>query len=468
MAGTFVKGLTLVKGLTGRERVIYGGLSPVFGRNVARQAELIRERATWSVERLEQFRVARFREILMHAASTVPYYTKLFAAAGFDAAGFQSFQQLESIPSLTRELVRERFADLRSTVVPDEAVVRRSTGGTSGAPVTVLLDRAGDVERMLVNHRMYALMNRTLGTPTLMIAGSPIDSVAWTTLRDRVKNRVFGIEVASSFNLTTAALGEIVQRLQTGRYGWVIAYASVFDILAAHVAGNDRQLRIPNIIPCAELVSDAQRERWRDAFGAAVFEIYGSREMTSIAGELPDHRNMAVATDVYHLEILDEEGRALPHGQPGLITISTLCERGMPLIRYQLGDVGVLEPPPAGSPIPFPRLRITHGRVLDVICCPNGKMLPGEFFPHLMKEVESSVHRFQVVQTEIDRLVVRLVPRPTFEPSIQEYLRGHIQSQVGDEVRIEFELVDEIELSTSGKYRPTISLLPASEKRFGS
>ena len=79
------------------------------------------------------------------------------------------------------------FADLKSIAVPDEAVVRRSTGGTSGKPVTVLLDRESEAERMLVNHRMYAMMGRPLGAPTLMIAGSPIDAVAWTTLRDRVK-----------------------------------------------------------------------------------------------------------------------------------------------------------------------------------------------------------------------------------------------------------------------------------------
>jgi phenylacetate-CoA ligase len=189
--------------------------------------------------------------------------------------------------------------------------------------------------------------------------------------------------------------------------------------------------------------------------------------MTSIAGELPDHDRMAISSDVYHVEITDDTGHVLPYGEPGLITISTLGERGMPLLRYQLGDVGVLSPPPAGSPVPFERLRITHGRVLDVICCPNGKMLPGEFFPHLMKEVETTVERFQVVQPELERLIVKLVPRSGFDPTVTEYLRGHIQKQTGDEVTIEFELVNEIETSTSGKYRPTICLLPESQKRFG-
>jgi phenylacetate-CoA ligase len=449
--------------LTPREVAVYTGMSPLFRRNLVREASAIRRRAYWPAEQLERFRIDRLRRVLEHAAATVPYYSDLFRSVGFTAAMFQSFAQLEGIPPLTRETLRERFTDLRSSVVRDDAVYPRSTGGTSGAPVTVLLDRANDAERMLVNHRMYALMNRSLGSPTLMIAGSPIDSLAWTSARDRLKNRLFGIDVASSFSLTEPVLEGLVARLQSGKYRWVIAYTSVFDILATF----GKPLRIPNIIPCAELVSAAQRERWQKAFGSEVFEIYGSREMTSIAGEMPDHQGMAISGDVYHVEIADESGRTLPYGEPGLITISTLGERGMPLLRYQLGDVGVIEAPPPGSLLPFRRLRITHGRVLDVICCPNGKMLPGEFFPHLMKEVEKTVERFQIVQPEMEKLIVRLVPRNGYDPTVTEYLRRHIQAQVGDEVSIEFDFVSAIETASSGKYRPTICLLPESQKRFG-
>jgi hypothetical protein len=95
-------------------------------------------------------------------------------------------------------------------------------------------------------------------------------------------------------------------------------------------------------------------------------------------------------------------------------------------------------------------------------------MLPGEFFPHLMKEVEHSVERFQVVQPVLERLIVRVVPKPQWSEGTADYLRQHIRQQVGDEMTIEFELVDAIETAASGKYRPTICLLPESQKRFGA
>ena len=451
--------------LTLREAAIYRGLALVFRRNLLRDAREIRERARWPAAEMEAFRLRRFRGVLDHARETVPYYRDLFARVGFDGRALRSFADLEQVPPLTRGLLREHFDALRSRVVRDDQVIRRSTGGTSGKPVTVLLDREGDAERMLVNHRAYAMMGRPLGMSTLMIAGSPIDAVAWTTFRDRVKNRIFGMDVVSSFDLTPAMLDDLAARLRTGRYRWVIAYASVFDVLASYAARTGAKLVMPKIIPSAELVSTTQRARWREAFGAEVFEIYGSREMTSIAGETPDHDGLAVASDVYHVEITDEAGRLLPAGTPGLITISTLGERGMPLLRYQLGDVGVLRPPSPASPFPLPRLTITHGRVLDVICCPDGKLLPGEFFPHLMKEVEESVERFQIVQPAIDRLIVRIVPKPLWSAEREAWLHERIRAQVGA-MTIDFELVPAIETAASGKYRPTISLLPESEKRF--
>jgi phenylacetate-CoA ligase len=455
-----------MKSLTLREIALYTSLSPLLRRNLVWGAIRTRGQALWDAERMEGYRRERLRRMIDHAAATVPYYRDLLRAAGLRASDIRSFDDLRQLPPLTRETLRERFHDLRSTAVPDSAVFKRSTGGTSGQPVTVVLDRRGNSERMLVNHRMFAMMGRSLGARTLVVAGSPIDSVAWTSSRDRLKNRLFNIDVISSFNLTPATVADLLGRLKSGRFPWVIAYASVFDILARHCADSGLRISIANIVPCAELVTTAQRERWREAFGCEIFEIYGTREMTSIAGEVSDHEGLAVSADMFEVDIADEGGRSLPNGTPGLITVTTLAERGMPLIRYQLGDVGTIEPPPAGSDYPFPRLRISHGRVLDVICCPDGKLLPGEFFPHLMKEVEGSVQAFQIIQPVIDRLTVRIVPKPSYSEETTGYLRRHIEAQVGAGILVEFEIVDRIETHASGKYRPTISMVSLSEKRF--
>ncbi|MGH7805155.1 MAG: phenylacetate--CoA ligase family protein, partial [Candidatus Binatia bacterium] len=51
----------------------------------------------------------------------------------------------------------------------------------------------------------------------------------------------------------------------------------------------------------------------------------------------------AVAPDQVFLEILDPEThRRLPDGEPGLVAVTHLNRRGMPLVRYLVGDISAL------------------------------------------------------------------------------------------------------------------------------
>jgi phenylacetate-CoA ligase len=452
--------------LSRRERLTYAALSAGTRRNLVRHAAEVRARANWTAAELQRFQLDQARDTLTHAGARVPYYRELFAQNAFEPRSLRALQQLEQLPVLTRDRLRDAGDMLLDEDRNPARLIRMSTGGTTGVPVSVWLDPERAAERMLVNHRMYAAMGRRLGDRTLMIAGNPVDAQAWLSLTSRVKNTLFNAAVRSAFELSGSAVRRILRELSEKRFGWLIAYASVFDILADHVPPGSPLPPGLRIIPCAELVTSAQRERWRTLLGAEVFEIYGSREMSSIAGETVDHRGLLVSGDLYHVEITDAEGRNLPDGTPGLITVTTLGERSMPLLRYQLGDVGALLPPVPEDPHPFRRLHITHGRVLDVICCPDGKLLPGEYFPHLMKEVSAEVKRFQVVQTAINRLEIRIVARGHFGEDTRAYLADRIARTAGRQMRVDFLLVDEIESAASGKFRPTISLLPPEAKRF--
>src|SRR5208282_3258818 len=82
----------------------------------------------------------------------------------------------------------------------------------------------------------------------------------------------------------------------------------------------------------------------------------------------------------------------------------------MPFIRYKIGDLGVATTRTClcGRGLPF--LQRGEGRVLDVIRTPDGRIVPGELFPHLLKEF-STVKQFQVVQKRTDLLEIKLVLR---------------------------------------------------------
>lgn len=437
--------------LTRYERAVYAAMSVAFGENLVARAALVRGRT--SAAAISETATRRLCETLDDARRAVPFYRTRISGRTLNAETAKTI--LAETPPLTRTELRHHFDDLlRETYSGRLRYV--STGGTTGTPVRVAQDDGfGRIEGMLVNHRMFASIGRTLGTPMLLIAGSPIDAARWATVAVRLKNAVFRTAVFPSFQLDERGLERLARLIRSGRFPFVAGYASAFDILTKWCTRRRLPLRIQRIIAGAELVTMPQRQAWSECFGAEVFEIYGSREMGSIAGETPEHVGMLVNADLYFVEVLDGSGRSLPDGEAGLITVTTLAERAMPLIRYQLGDIGTI------SGLPGRRyLRITHGRVLDVIKTPAGKWLPGEFFPHLFKEVSEQVLQFQVTQVGRDQLIIRVVPTPRWNSVTKDYILRKVIECVGEEMSVDVRLVDAIPASPSGKFRPTINMVP--------
>ena len=151
------------------------------------------------------------------------------------------------------------------------------------------------------------------------------------------------------------------------------------------------------------------------------------------------------------------------------MTITDLHNDGMPFVRYLNGDLARTADRHAPAPAAA-RCRCSarwKGAALDVLTSPDGRIIPGEFFPHLMKD--ASVDRgFQVRQTSEDRLRILLVGEgaPAAEP-VQQRLRASIEKQTGPRLRIDFEWVDEIPLTPSGKRRVTVREIERAQPMQG-
>ena len=144
---------------------------------------------------------------------------------------------------------------------------------------------------------------------------------------------------------------------------------------------------------------------------------------------------------------------AEPH--PGLAG----WERPLAQLRAALPGCRAEMCPAAPVPPGLPRLRRIDGRRLDAIRTPDGRVLPGEFFPHMLKDV-SGVRRFQVVQETLDRFTLKLVPGPEFGAAQEEYVRREVTKVLGADAGLELQRVDDIPLTDSGKFRVTVSRLP--------
>jgi phenylacetate-CoA ligase len=69
----------------------------------------------------------------------------------------------------------------------------------------------------------------------------------------------------------------------------------------------------------------------------------------------------------------------------------------------------------------------------------------------------TDIYRFQVIQEKIDLLVVKLAPVSELSETTKKRIDSEVRSVVGPSMVINFEIVSDMPLTATGKYRVTIS-----------
>ena len=208
------------------------------------------------------------------------------------------------------------------------------------------------------------------------------------------------------------------------------------------------------ILTCAEPLHDFQREVIEKAFSCNVYNTFGCREFMLMAAECPEHKQLHINADHLVIETIDEQGQVVT-GSSGDLLVTDLYNYGMPLLRYLNGDRATLLDQPCRCGNPLPLMSSIDGRKLDIIKTPSGGSIPGELFPHLFKEFKG-ISRFQVVQQRLEQVRIKLVVNELFSEQDKQGIREEINKYSHGELALEFELVDEIPLTASGKHRVTI------------
>lgn len=145
--------------------------------------------------------------------------------------------------------------------------------------------------------------------------------------------------------------------------------------LARHPGAAKLEGSVRSVLLSGDAVTPPLREGIDKGFGCKVHVHYGLTE-TGLGGAVEcserDGGHMREA-DLIH-EILDADGKALPHGRWGEVVITTLTRRAMPLLRYRTGDEGCILPAPCVCGSILGRLKI-RGRISQSIDLSGGGRL---------------------------------------------------------------------------------------------
>jgi phenylacetate-CoA ligase len=412
-----------------------------------------------SRDALKQRQETRLRELLVHAYGNTTYYRNLFDRIGFRPENAKS-ADMSALPLLTKDIVKSQYERLTAGNFAQHQLVSARTGGSTGVPMTFIRDKHCLYQRKAQELYFDRWMGYSIGDKAaLFVAASHFDNVAdkWkANLRNATCERLLRFD---PHHITDAYMSGFSEEYASFRPAMIKCFPNSLGLFADYLRRQDREVPKVKAISCTgENLYEQQRRLFEGVFGGKVFEKYGTRESGVIACECREHRGLHLFTDGAYVEVIDENGHAAEPGSMGRLVITDLFNYGMPMIRYEIGDMAIASDRVCACGSPLPLVEKILGRDRDILYDSEGNPKPGYLFVEAINSVDLAA-QLQVIQTERNQLLVKVAADSRSGLDVSD-LHDKFQEILGPGVTITFEFVDAIARDPSGKYRYVMSLVP--------
>lgn len=374
------------------------------------------------------------RSLLRYLSESSPFYRRRFREKGVDIHAIRSMDDLHLLPLTDKTDIQEHNWDF--LCIPREEVREyMTTSGTLGRPVTVALS-ANDLQRLSYNEQQSF---RCTGT-------QPGDSYQLMLTLDR--QFMAGIAYYTGLRELGAALirtgpglpamqWETIRRLQPD------SIVAVPSFILKMIEWAKEHGISPESTSVRKAVCIGEGLRGQDfslnTLGSRIvqdwplelYSTYASTEMQTAFTECSAGRGGHQQPDLVLAEILDEEGKSVPEGEYGELTITTLGVEAMPLLRYRTGDICALHHEPCSCGRHSARLSPVLGRRQQMIKYKGTTLYPPALFDLLNEATFVREYVVEVSSNELgtDELRLHLLT-PLAEEDCSTRLRPLLQSRL--------------------------------------
>ncbi len=442
---------------------------PTFAQNIAVSLmglKLMRERYTaagrdmereldksqsFNTQQMQDYQAKAFVDLARHAINTTRFYSKWAKDNNLRSEDIQSLEDIKRFPVIEKLYLRQHADDFRSNA--PELTAKQfvlHTSGTTGTPLTVYTDKDS-------RSRHYAFFSRLRANYGL----SPHDKRA--TLFGRIIMlaeqqhppfwRYDAMQrnlLMSSYHLNSNNLLHYYRKLEDYKPQEIFAYPSSAFALADFIVKQKLEpLPLKLVMTTAENLLPQQRDTIAKAFRAPIVNQYGCTEMAFFCSDYPDG-TMKFHPEHGYVEVRSPEGLLTDQGEGELIATGFI-NYSMPVIRYAIGDSINLAVRDANG---LQILASVKGRTDDLIYTLSGTPV-GRLDP--IFKGGNGIKYAQIIQSENGDVLLKLVPDVGFKASHGESLREELIKRLGRETPVNIELVEAINKSRNGKFRPVIS-----------
>ena len=403
---------------------------------------------------LRQRQWERVREIVNYAFKHCPYYQERFKDIRFDGMlhGWEEFQRL---PILTKIGIRESKERLISREFQRANLVDAKTGGSTGVALQLYFDTRCQEMRNAAAMRSDQWAGWDIGMPVAAIWGNP-------PIADTLKKKLRSLLLERTIYLDTMEINErsvrrFVADWQRVRPRVIFGHAHSIYILALYLQRlGIEDIRPRGIISTSMMLLEPERRLIENVFLCQVTNRYGCEEVGLIACECDRQEGLHLNMDHVVVEFLRDDGTEASPGEEANIVVTDLINRGMPLIRYRLGDMGVRSDRACSCGRGLFLMERVTGRQADFLKRIDGSLVAGVSLVERTLTAIPGIEQMQLIQDTLRHMCVKVVKDSYFTEMSEFRLRNELQMVFGKDVVIEIRCVLALEQTRSGKYRFTI------------
>ena len=399
---------------------------------------------TFNREELREVQNSRLKSLLFHALNTTEFYK-----------GSVNNAKIEDFPVINKQTIRSNFSKFISSSFDQNELKEVVTSGSTGLPFKVLQDQY-KIKRNTADTIFFGgKANFKVGDPLVYIK-------IWNEINQKTKLKevLQNIVPINVFNLSDENIYSFLDSLNKKRQPLVIiSYSSAIERIASFVKNHPSKLKlkfsVKSIITVSEALSDEARKIIKEVFGCSVFSRYSNMENGIIAQESFDlDQGFLINSSSYLVEVLDlNSNKPLEEGETGRIVVTDFYNFGMPIIRYDTGDIGTkgfIETPSGAREV----LTNVEGRRMDSIYNTKGELVSSFIITNEMWKF-SELLQYQFIQKSFNDYEFKLNVEGNFER--EDELIEHFKKFLGEDACISISYVNEIPLLSSGKRKKVLN-----------
>ena len=370
--------------------------------------------------------------IMQYACENISFY------AGIDSENIRNF------PVMDKSIYNE---NKRSVINPQYDLNKlyfTSTSGSSGVPFKTYQD----VNKRKRNNADLITLLSSFGFET---GERYVFIRSWVSLYNLSKLKMLKQNfIAIDVNTFDDNKKEELRRLlhKDKKIKAIISYGSALEDFVSYLENKNDNMTDTNlklISSSADALADSTKARLEKMFGCPVTNRYSNEECGILGNTKTGTTEITLNTASYYFELLDlDKDEPVKPGEIGRIVVTDLFNRAMPLIRFDLGDLGISRDD--GNCIKS--LVSLQGRMDDVLKSSEGIVISSVTLSTYMQEFQY-VERYQLRKNKDGSLEMLIVSKKNEFPEIAKTLQGIF----GDKYEIYVKKVGEIPREKTGKYK---------------